>query len=199
LLTINNGFFSILVDAKNYTSSVRTKEITKLKDDMENTDTVCGAIISTAAVTGFNNYDIHFYTNTAGNLRVIGILGNLKDVTPIRMLVYFLEVIHQKMIETPIDAHDAYREEIKGQFSVLLSEINKIKELETQFEPVIKTIHSQLEGFRTSLHTRIQNLVASISQSQNEKDEPMFTCDICSIGFTSSRGLSIHNGAKHKH
>lgn len=191
-ILITHKTFKVLIDAKNYTRTVEKSEVDKLKRDMEKKEVTCGAVISTAPVRAFGNRDLHFYTDTAGKQCVIGVLGSLRDTAPIPMLVYFLEAVFQKMIESPCDVNQTYREETNEKFTELLSELTKLKSLETQFEPVVKTIQAQLDGFRSSMRIQIQNILKTVSPSTvEEMKELPFLCE-CGRRFERQAGLSIH-------
>jgi hypothetical protein len=210
-ILVTKNTFHLLIDAKNYTQTVEKKEVEKLKRDMERMDVSCGAIISTSPVRGFVNRDLHFFTDTAGKLRVIGILGSLRDTTPIPMVVYFLESVFYKMIETPLEVNKTYQDESTQKFAELRKEVERMREVEKQYAIAVKQSMAPLDGFRTILRSHIQALILAVGpspkkeedeqsdeQSVEEKPESKFDCDICGSSYKKAGGLKRHTEKMHK-
>ena len=205
-ILVTKKSFQLLIDAKNYTQTVEKKEVEKLKRDMERMDVACGAIISTSPVRSFGNRDLHFFTDTAGKLRVVGILGSLRDTTPIPMIVYFLESVFYKMIETPLEVNKTYQDETTEKFAELQKEVERMKEVEKQYELAVKQSMAPLDGFRTILRSHIRALIHAVGPSTQKKEEEIvemkqdsrFVCELCGSSHEKAGGLAMHKSKMHK-
>jgi hypothetical protein len=204
-ILVTKKSFQLLMDAKNYTQTVEKKEVEKLKRDMERMDISCGAIISTSPVRGYENRDLHFFTDTAGKLRVVGILGSLRDTTPIPMIVYFLEAVFYKMIETPLEVNKTYQDETTQKFAELQREVERMKEVEKQYAIAVKQSMAPLDAFRSTLRSHIQALILAVGISRKEeehkvetKTDSKFVCDICGSSHEREAGLNMHKSKMHK-
>lgn len=206
-ILVTKKTFKLLIDAKNYTQTVEKKEVEKLKRDMERMDITCGAIISTSPVRGFVNRDLHFFTDIAGKLRVVGILGSLRDSTPIPMVVYFMEAVFYKMIETPLEVNKTYQDESTQKFCELRREAERMKELEKQYAITVKQTMAPLDAFRTVLRSHIQALILAVGpsvkkeedeQSVEESPDLKFDCEVCGNCYKKAGGLKRHMEKEHK-
>lgn len=108
---ISKGTFHCMCDTKNYTKTVPSSEVEKIKNDMIAKNINCGLLVSyESGVAKQKNLDIVFFRNTENKLNCLFVIGNAKTFPErITVAIYYLEAVWKSILNTNIsdDVHES--------------------------------------------------------------------------------------------
>jgi len=145
---ISKGEFQCMCDTKNYSTTVPSKEVNKLKNDMITRNIRCGLLVSyESGIAKHKNIDMIFFKNIENQLNCLFILGNAKECPDkIVIAIYYLEAVWNSILNSSVSHNiglDTY-EDILGSVDTLMGLIQNYTTHKRQIEDNLITFNTFL-------------------------------------------------------